>query len=115
RQVHAGDAHVTESQFVPPATNGIGKLLVVHRGAVLGQGHDAMITAMHNLSDRLYSAEQVRRLDHIAITELGIPGHELMARAGRGAFEELRRLWPAARRIAVLCGGGNNGGDGYVV
>lgn len=70
---------------------------------------------MRNLSDRLYSAEQVRLLDHIAITEFGIPGHELMARAGRGAFEELRRRWPAARRIAVLCGGGNNGGDGYVV
>jgi NAD(P)H-hydrate epimerase len=70
---------------------------------------------MHDLSDRLYRAEHVRQLDRIAIDEFGIPGNELMARAGRGAFEELRRRWPGARRVAVLSGAGNNGGDGYVV
>ncbi len=70
---------------------------------------------MQNLSDRLYRAAQVRQLDRIVIEEFGIAGHELMARAGRGAFEELRRRWPAASHIAVVCGAGNNGGDGYVV
>lgn len=63
----------------------------------------------------LYRAEQVRELDRIAIEDEGIPGATLMERAGVAAFEELRRTWPEARRIAVVCGPGNNGGDGFVV
>ena len=38
-----------------------------------------------------------------------------MERAGRAAFERLRRRWPRAARLHVLCGPGNNGGDGYVL
>jgi len=64
---------------------------------------------------RLYTAEQVRRLDRCAIEGHGIPGIELMERAGRATFEAARAGWPHARRWLVLCGGGNNGGDGYVV
>lgn len=64
---------------------------------------------------RLYRAAQVRELDRIAIEEYAIPSDELMRRAGVAAFSELRRRWPEARRLAVLCGRGNNGGDGYVV
>ncbi len=63
----------------------------------------------------LYTAEQVRELDRRAIQAHGIPGRALMERAGAEAFTALRRRWPRARRIAVLCGGGNNGGDGYVL
>ena len=63
----------------------------------------------------LYRAEQVRALDRAAIDEHGIPGAELMERAGAAAFMLLRERWPAARRIAVLVGTGNNGGDGYVL
>jgi NAD(P)H-hydrate epimerase len=37
-----------------------------------------------------------------------------MRRAGEAAFEVLRARWPWARSLRVLCGGGNNGGDGYV-
>ncbi len=71
--------------------------------------------AMDRLPPELYTPEQVRELDRIAIEEAGIPGETLMERAGRRLWESLRRRWPGARRIAVLCGGGNNGGDGYVV
>ncbi|WP_022948316.1 bifunctional ADP-dependent NAD(P)H-hydrate dehydratase/NAD(P)H-hydrate epimerase [Methylohalobius crimeensis] len=67
------------------------------------------------LPKRLYRAEQVRAMDRYAIDRLGVPGQVLMERAGAAAFQVLRRHWPDARRIAVLCGGGNNGGDGYVV
>ncbi|MBK1719402.1 NAD(P)H-hydrate dehydratase [Thiocystis violacea] len=67
------------------------------------------------LPHALYRAEQVRHLDRIAIEEHGIPGIELMNRAGAVAYRVLRERWPNARRIAVLAGVGNNGGDGYVV
>ena len=70
---------------------------------------------MHELPVKLYRAAQVRELDRIAIEERGIPGYTLMSRAGEAAFRWLQQRWSKARRIAVVCGGGNNGGDGYVV
>ena len=63
----------------------------------------------------IYTAEQVRGLDRRAIEEFGIPGYELMTRAGHATLNALKALWPAARSVSVLCGPGNNGGDGYVV
>ncbi|WP_297529525.1 NAD(P)H-hydrate dehydratase [Thiohalobacter sp.] len=63
----------------------------------------------------LYRAEQVREMDRRAIEERGIPGCELMSRAGAALFAVLRECWPEARRVGVLCGAGNNGGDGWVV
>jgi len=63
----------------------------------------------------LYTANQVRELDRIAIQEIGIPGITLMERAGSAAFTILKNHWTQARRITVLCGIGNNGGDGYVL
>jgi hydroxyethylthiazole kinase-like uncharacterized protein yjeF len=69
---------------------------------------------MRELPFELYRAAQVRELDRIAIEERGIPGYALMSRAGAAAFNLLRQRWPDARRIAVVCGGGNNAGDGYV-
>lgn len=70
---------------------------------------------MPALSGALYTAAQVRELDRRAIVERGIAGYELMTRAGHATLNALRALWPATRSIAVLCGPGNNGGDGYVV
>jgi len=67
------------------------------------------------LPHALYRAEQVRELDRTAIEEHGIPGAELMERAGRAAYRLLRQRWPDARVVTVVCGAGNNGGDGYVV
>jgi len=67
------------------------------------------------LPHALYRAEQVREFDRIAIQEFAIAGSELMERAGASAWRLLRERWPEAREIAVVCGGGNNGGDGYVV
>ncbi len=67
------------------------------------------------LPHALYRAEQVRALDRTAIEVHGIPGIELMQRAGAEAYRLLREYWPDARTISVLAGAGNNGGDGYVV
>jgi len=70
---------------------------------------------MPQLPVSLYRAEQVRELDRRAIEEAGIAGSELMQRAGQAAFDTLKQEWPDAGRIAVVCGSGNNGGDGYVL
>lgn len=62
----------------------------------------------------LFRADDVRAFDAAAIAG-GVPGHVLMERAAAAALRELRAHWPAARDLLVLCGGGNNGGDGYVL
>lgn len=64
---------------------------------------------------RLYSGAETRRLDRVAIDEHGMPGIVLMKRAGQAAFDALRDAWPAADSITVLCGKGNNAGDGYII
>lgn len=63
----------------------------------------------------LYLAEQVRRLDHTAINSFAIAGETLMERAGAFSYAMLARYWPQAKSITIVCGTGNNGGDGYVV
>jgi hydroxyethylthiazole kinase-like uncharacterized protein yjeF len=63
----------------------------------------------------LYSTAQVRALDRHAIEVAGVPGYTLMKRAGEAALRYLRSRWPTAHRIVIVCGGGNNGGDGYVL
>jgi len=68
---------------------------------------------MHQ-AKRLYDADAVRRLDALAI-ESGIDGFELMQRAGQFTFDVIRSQALGGRRIAVFCGHGNNGGDGYVI
>jgi len=68
-----------------------------------------------NLPVNLYSAGQVRELDRIAIEYIGIPGYTLMKRAARFSYETLKEKWPETESITVICGGGNNAGDGYVL
>ncbi|WP_293266851.1 NAD(P)H-hydrate dehydratase [Neptunomonas sp.] len=70
---------------------------------------------MKELPSTLYTAEQTRLLDKTAIDEGGIPGFTLMKRAGRAVFFEIQKCWPDIKSLTVLCGGGNNGGDGFVV
>lgn len=67
-----------------------------------------------SLDFALYTSEQSRRIDARAIAD-GIPGFELMSRAAAAAFALLRQRWPDASRLVVVCGAGNNGGDGYLV
>lgn len=73
------------------------------------------ITKRSDLPDALYLAEQVRMLDQTAINQFHLPGFALMERAGTAAFNLLRERWPQASNITILCGTGNNRGDGYVV
>jgi len=63
------------------------------------------------------SRDEVREVDRHAIEDLGIPGVVLMENAGRGVTEAVQDLLADVERpsVAVVCGRGNNGGDGYVV
>lgn len=63
----------------------------------------------------LYTAEQSRALDRTAIEAFAIPGFRLMQRAGHAAFVVMLERWPQMRAVTLLCGGGNNGGDGFVM
>ena len=62
----------------------------------------------------LPDAEQQRATDRWAIEERGIPAIELMERAGAGLADLVDERAPGGR-VAVVCGKGNNGGDGLVV
>ena len=70
---------------------------------------------MDHLPEALYTAADTRAADLRAASEHGLAGGVLMERAGNAAFALLRERFPRARRLAVVCGPGNNGGDGYVV
>jgi ADP-dependent NAD(P)H-hydrate dehydratase / NAD(P)H-hydrate epimerase len=68
-----------------------------------------------NRPTAIYSAAQVRALDAFEIEKRRVPGFTLMTRAAEGALKTLLGRWPSATRLAVVCGSGNNGGDGYVL
>jgi NAD(P)H-hydrate epimerase len=69
---------------------------------------------MRSLPIEIFTAAQLREVDRRA-ADCGIAGYALMCRAGEAALAVLRSCWPAAQRIIVACGPGNNGGDGYVL
>ena len=63
----------------------------------------------------IYPVAAVRDIDRKAIEDESIPGYTLMTRAADAAVKAACAEFPDAKRWQVLCGGGNNGGDGYVV
>lgn len=63
----------------------------------------------------VWYADDIRRGEREAADVLGLTLYELMLRAGEAAFQVCRSAYPDARHWLVLCGHGNNGGDGYVV
>lgn len=66
------------------------------------------------MSLRSLSRAEVRAIDRRALEEFGLPGIVLMENAGRNAAAILHTLAPGAA-IAIVCGRGNNGGDGFVM
>ncbi len=63
----------------------------------------------------LHGRAALRALEAAATDDPGGDGFALMSRAGEAAWRVLLARWPQAQRIAVACGPGNNGGDGYVL
>ncbi len=66
---------------------------------------------------RVVTAEEMQAVDNYTIETLNIIGRVLMENAGRAVFGEIRGRWSPlpGKRAVVLCGKGNNGGDGFVV
>jgi len=62
-----------------------------------------------------YTSDQVRSLDRSAIVECEIPGYELMCSAGAACFSAIQARWRGCGALIVVCGTGNNGGDGFVI
>lgn len=63
----------------------------------------------------LYTNSQIRELEALTISQEFDSEIGLMEKAGQAAFDCLRTTWPTAKTIAVICGKGNNGGDGFVL
>ena len=61
-----------------------------------------------------FSAEQIRRVDELAIRDWGIPGAVLMENAGRGVADVMCEVGIESR-VVIACAKGNNGGDGFVI
>jgi NAD(P)H-hydrate epimerase len=70
---------------------------------------------MQFLPANIYSIASVREIDRRAIEENDLSGYTLMQRAAAAAVQVARQQYPDAKRWQIICGPGNNGGDGYVV
>lgn len=63
----------------------------------------------------LVTSAQMRAIERAEIDSGSVTGRALMSRAGHGCYDRIAYHFPEIRRALVLCGPGNNGGDGYVV
>lgn len=63
----------------------------------------------------LYTAEQVKNGEVDAARAKSLPMYELMTRAGQAVFDVMMHQYTECQKVLIVCGGGNNGGDGYVV
>lgn len=70
---------------------------------------------MQTLPNKLYPAQQTRECDRIALEEFNLSGIGLMQKAADAVWAVIVARWHKAKKIAVFCGAGNNGGDGYLV
>ena len=64
---------------------------------------------------KVLTADEIRSVDDRAINEVGLPGSVLMENAGRNSADLIRETYPSARKVSVIAGKGNNGGDGFVI
>jgi len=70
---------------------------------------------MQHLPSKLYNVKTVVEIEQLCINQYGIPGYTLMRRAGQAVVDVIKKTFPVEKRILVLCGAGNNAGDGYVI
>src|SRR5215813_5648109 len=63
---------------------------------------------------KIVTAAEMREIDRVSTEKCGIPSLTLMENAGAAIARFALRQYPAAKRVTVVCGKGNNGGDGFV-
>ena len=68
-----------------------------------------------SLPNTLYTAEQIKMIEQYAIDECDIAGFKLMQDAGKACFDKILKHYPDCQSLCVVCGTGNNGGDGFIV
>jgi NAD(P)H-hydrate epimerase len=73
------------------------------------------LTGLVSVTMKLATRDIVREIDRASIEEFGIPGLVLMENAGRAVAKVVLQDFSEANNIAIFAGGGNNGGDGFVV
>ncbi|HEX4488720.1 MAG TPA: NAD(P)H-hydrate dehydratase [Terriglobales bacterium] len=64
---------------------------------------------------KIVTAGEMREIDRVSTERFGVPSLTLMENAGRAVADFVTKKFPAAYRVGVICGKGNNGGDGFVV
>ena len=74
-----------------------------------------IVSEINAFPSALYSTSAIQAIEQQTIHQYGIPGYTLMRRAGQACFELVRQVAPQAKHWLVLCGAGNNAGDGYVI
>ncbi|RJP30955.1 MAG: NAD(P)H-hydrate epimerase [Phycisphaerales bacterium] len=67
------------------------------------------------MTELMLTRDQVRLVDRLAVERFGLTGLVLMENAGRSAAEIIRRCFPRCSAARIVCGSGNNGGDGCVI
>ena len=74
-----------------------------------------LLLPMQTLPSDIYTVAQVVQLEQLAIQQYGIPGYTLMRRAGQAVVDFIQTSFTRDTPLLVLCGAGNNAGDGYVI
>jgi ADP-dependent NAD(P)H-hydrate dehydratase / NAD(P)H-hydrate epimerase len=64
---------------------------------------------------KIVTATEMREIDRVTTQKFGVPSLTLMENAGTAVADFVASQYPMAKRVAVICGKGNNGGDGFVV
>ena len=70
---------------------------------------------MINLSKKVFSSKSIRNIEKSAIESMNRGDYQLMERAGKAAFEEALKCYPDTNNWQIICGVGNNAGDGMVM
>jgi len=68
-----------------------------------------------SLTHHAYKVNQLQRYEADAAQVIGINLWQLMQRAGTAVFQQILAKYPTARELVIICGKGNNGGDGYII